>query len=91
MAVPKKRHTKSRRNKRRGNIFLEKPAISSCSKCGKEVLPHILCHNCGYYKGKEVINVFKKLDKKEKKMKEKEIQSKESKDLSVEKLSKKPS
>lgn len=89
MAVPKKRHTKSRRNKRRMNIFLKKPTITLCSKCGKEVAPHIICKNCGYYKGREVVNVFKKMDKKEKKMKEKEIQSQESEKLDMQKLSKK--
>ena len=89
MAVPKKRHTKSRRNKRRGNIFLEKPTLASCSKCGKEVQPHILCRNCGYYKGKEVVDVFKKMDKKEQKEKQKELQSQEGEKLSMEKLSRK--
>ncbi len=89
MAVPKKRHTKSRRNKRRGNIFLEKPALSACSKCGKESLPHTACSNCGYYKGREVIDVFKKMTKKEKKTKEQEIQGEEKKPLNMENLSQK--
>ncbi len=86
MATPKKRHTKSRRNQRRAGIFLKKPAIVLCPKCGKEVKPHTLCWNCGYYKGKEVIDIFKKLDKKEKKEKEKELQSE--KPLDMEQLSK---
>jgi len=44
-------------------------------------LPHTACKNCGYYKGKEVVNVLGKLTKKEKKLREKEIKqaSKESK------------
>jgi large subunit ribosomal protein L32 len=89
MAVPKKRHTKSRRNKRRGNIFIDKPTLVSCAKCGKETLPHRACPNCGYYKGREVIDVFKKMTKKEKKIKEKEIQEDSKKPLSMEKLSQK--
>ncbi len=89
MAVPKKRHTKSRRNKRRGNIFLEKPSLTSCPKCGKEVEPHVLCGNCGHYKGREVVDVFEKMNKKERKEKEREIHSGEGKDLSMEELSKK--
>ena len=89
MAVPKKRHTKSRRNKRRGNIFLEKPTLVSCSKCGKDSLPHTVCSNCGYYKGREVIDIFKKMTKKEKKAKEKEIDSGKEKPLNIEELSKK--
>ena len=88
MAVPKKKHTKSRRNKRRGNIFLKAPVLTICSKCGKPVLPHTVCFNCGYYKGGEVIDVLKKLTKKEKKLKEKEIAGKEEK--KEEKSTKKP-
>ena len=77
MAVPKQRHTKSRRNKRRMHLYVEPVALISCPKCGKPVLPHIACKNCGYYKGVEVIDVMKKLDKKEKKVKEKEMASQE--------------
>jgi len=76
MAVPKKRHTKSRRNKRRGNIFIKPPVLSICPKCKKDVLPHSVCTNCGYYKNMEVIDVLKKLDRKERKLKEKELKSK---------------
>ena len=48
--------------------------------CGKEVLPHTVCSFCGYYKGREVIDVLGKLDKKEKKQREKEIKAKEAKE-----------
>ncbi len=77
MAVPKKKHTKSRRNKRRLHIRLEKPSLTVCSKCGKKVLPHTVCPNCGYYKGQEALDVMKKLTKKERKAKEKEMKEKE--------------
>jgi large subunit ribosomal protein L32 len=77
MAVPKQRHTKSRRDKRRANIFLKTPNLTTCPKCGKPILPHSVCPNCGYYKGVEVIDVLKKLTKKEKKQKEKEMKAKE--------------
>ena len=97
MGVPKQRHTKSRRNKRRLHLFLEKPILTKCSKCGKPALPHTVCPNCGYYKGVEVIDVLKKLTKKERKKKEKEMAAKEKegaeakkeKPLSLEELSKK--
>jgi hypothetical protein len=53
-------------------------------------LPHTVCGYCGFYKGKEYINVIAKLEKKEQKKRKKEIetQEKESK-LSPEELSKK--
>ncbi|MCX6758557.1 MAG: 50S ribosomal protein L32 [Candidatus Nealsonbacteria bacterium] len=75
--VPKKRHTKSSRNQRRMHLFLKSPSLSKCLKCGKEVLPHRVCAACGYYKGREVINVMAKLDRKERKSKEKEIRDHE--------------
>ena len=99
MAVPKQRKTKSRRDQRRMHIFLEPSTLSTCSHCGKQVLPHTVCKNCGYYKGKEVINVLAKLEKKEKKRREQEIKeteknaqgesAKPQKEMSLEDLSKK--
>lgn len=44
-----------------------------CSRCGAAVLGHAICKNCGYYRGRQVIDVFAKLDKKERKKKEKEL------------------
>jgi len=95
MAVPKQKHTKSRRNKRRLHIFAKAPALTLCPKCKKPTLPHTICWNCGYYKGKEIIDVLKKLTKKERKKREKEIKTKEKEEkkrerpLTLEELSRK--
>lgn len=94
MAVPKQRHTKSRRNKRRMHIYLEGPTLTKCSRCGRSVLSHSVCQHCGYYKKREIIDVLKKLTKKEKKKREKEVAAKEreekkGKPLTMEELSKK--
>ncbi len=56
-------------------------------------MPHRACFNCGTYKGRQVIDVLKKLNKKEKKKKEKELKTQEeieakNKPLSAEELSK---
>jgi large subunit ribosomal protein L32 len=77
MAVPKWRKTKGRRNQRRAHIFLKKPNLGKCPKCGHFVLPHTVCSNCGYYKEREVIDVLKKLTKKERKQREREMKAKE--------------
>jgi hypothetical protein len=60
-----------------------------CDKCGQSVLPHKVCLNCGTYQGKEVVDVLKKLTKKEKKEKEKEMaeQEKQTKGMDMESLS----
>jgi len=94
MAVPKQRHTKSRRNKRRLHIFIKPPTLSYCPKCKKTIRPHTVCLNCGYYKKKEIIDVLGKLTKKEKKKREKEMKTKDKeekkgKPLSMEELSRK--
>lgn len=77
MAVPKKRTSKSRQLKRRAQIFLEKPTLVKCPKCGHSILAHTVCSFCGYYKGREVVNVLARLDKKERKKREKEMKMKE--------------
>lgn len=57
MPNPKRRHSKSRRGKRRAHDHLDTPNLSVCSQCGSPVLPHRVCPSCGYYKGRQVIEV----------------------------------
>ena len=95
MAVPKSRQTKSKRNSRRSHHALKLAVFGICSKCGESILPHHTCVNCGFYKGREVIDVLAKLEKRERKQKAKELAGQEKeqqtkKPLSAEELSKKP-
>ena len=58
MAVPKRKTSKARRDKRRSNVLkLQTPNFSRCPQCGELKVPHRVCGNCGYYKGVEVIKV----------------------------------
>ena len=58
MAVPKRKSSKARRDKRRNNVWkLDAPALMKCPQCGELKLPHQVCGSCGYYKGREVIKV----------------------------------
>ena len=94
MAVPKQRKTKGKRNQRRAHIFLKEPALTACPKCGQMKRPHTVCGHCGYFKGREVVNVLAKLEKKEKKARQAEMKKKEKeetkgkKPLTLEELSK---
>ena len=74
MAVPSRHHSRSRVNKRRSHMALKLSNLIKCSHCGERILPHQVCPFCGYYKEKEVIDVFKGLSKKERKKKQKEIE-----------------
>ena len=54
MAVPKQRHNKSRRDRRRGGQKkLEAKLVVKCSNCGASLLPHRACAKCGYFKGEK--------------------------------------
>lgn len=55
MAVPKRKVSKTRRNKRRANWKLKAPNLTRCSQCHTLKAPHRVCDECGYYKGKEII------------------------------------
>jgi len=60
MANPKRKHSASRRDKRRANWKLTAPASATCSQCKQPKLPHHVCSNCGYYDGREVISQSEK-------------------------------
>lgn len=55
MAHPKRKHSKSRRDKRRTHFKAAHITISNCSNCGAPKLPHNVCPECGYYRGQKVI------------------------------------
>ena len=58
MAVPKRKTSKARKNKRRSAVWkLEVPAMSKCDRCGELKAPHKVCKNCGFYKGVEVLKI----------------------------------
>lgn len=54
-AEPKRRHSKARKRTRRASIILESVSLVACKNCGKSILAHIVCPDCGYYKGKSVV------------------------------------
>ncbi|MFH1873998.1 MAG: 50S ribosomal protein L32 [Pseudomonadota bacterium] len=56
MPVPKRRTSRSRRDKRRANhMKLDHVDLSTCPQCKQPKLPHRVCIHCGFYKGQEII------------------------------------
>ncbi|MBR4642256.1 MAG: 50S ribosomal protein L32 [Selenomonadaceae bacterium] len=55
MAAPKRKLSKSRRDRRRANWKLEAPNYVKCPRCHEPKLPHHVCPECGYYDGRAVI------------------------------------
>lgn len=56
MAVPKRKQSHARTNKRRSNNSkLTAPTMAKCTNCGEYHLTHRVC-SCGYYGNVQVIN-----------------------------------
>lgn len=74
MALPARHHSRSRVNKGRSHMALKPLNLIKCPHCNRNILSHRVCPYCGYYKDKEMIDVYKGLSKKEKKQKEKKLE-----------------
>ncbi|MBL8870769.1 MAG: 50S ribosomal protein L32 [Planctomycetaceae bacterium] len=55
MAVPKRRHSNSRTNKRRAHDHKKPKQLTYCPKCSAVTPTHVVCPNCGYYMGRVVV------------------------------------
>jgi large subunit ribosomal protein L32 len=54
MAVPKKKTSKSRRDRRRAQHGISAVGLNTCPQCRSPRRPHRVCPTCGTYKGREV-------------------------------------
>ncbi len=64
MAHPKRKHSKTRRDKKRANTKLSDPAMSVCPSCHQPKLPHHVCPHCGMYKTTKYVQKKEKVKKK---------------------------
>ena len=62
MALPKRKHSRSRSRKRRTHYKIMKPGTSICPNCGEHQPPHRACPSCGYYKGRTFIKERQELE-----------------------------
>jgi len=58
------RHTRGHTRNRRSHHALSAISLSLCSNCGQPNPTHTMCKNCGYFKGKMIVNKMAKIDKK---------------------------
>lgn len=67
MAVPRHHMAKGKQLRRRSHLALKPQKLTQCAQCKKDILPHVVCKHCGYYRGQEMVNVLaRELKKKEK-------------------------
>ena len=57
MANPKRRFSKARTRTRRSTWVLTPAVTQSCPQCHEPKLPHRVCPHCGYYGGRQVIQM----------------------------------
>jgi large subunit ribosomal protein L32 len=48
-ALPKRKSSSARRDRRRSAQAIISPALSTCPKCKKTKRAHFVCSYCGYY------------------------------------------
>lgn len=77
MAEPKKRLTSTRSGNRRSHILSRKLSLSNCPKCQAATLPHQVCTNCGYFRGKDILKLEEKAKLKEDRRKAQEAKEEE--------------
>ncbi len=58
--VIRMRHTRSHTANRRAHHALTAPEVAVCKNCAGHHRPHHMCLNCGFYKGRVVIDLLTK-------------------------------
>ena len=66
------RHTRSHTGNRRSHHALKAPTLSKCTHCGATHRPHHMCLECGYYNGRQVMDLEALKAKRDARIKEKE-------------------
>ena len=58
MAVPKHKASKARTRRRKAiNSRLDTTTFIKCANCGNSMVSHRVCPKCGFYKGKQVLDL----------------------------------
>ncbi|MFM2381400.1 MAG: ribosomal protein large subunit ribosomal protein [Candidatus Parcubacteria bacterium] len=57
------RHTRAHTGNRRSHHALEAVTLAVCSNCEAKHRPHHMCLECGFYKGRQVMDLAAKKEK----------------------------
>lgn len=74
--VVRMRHTKSHTANRRSHHALKDTNFAKCTNCSELKKRHFVCSSCGFYRGKKILDLIKKIEKKQKKEKAKKVEQK---------------
>ena len=55
MPVPKRKRSRVRRDKRFANKGIAVKSITFCKTCKNPIATHVICDQCGHYKGVKVL------------------------------------
>ena len=64
MALPKRKHSVARGRKRRTHWKIKSTSLTPCPQCQQLKLPHKVCLVCGFYAGRQVMEIKVKTKKK---------------------------
>ncbi|MCA9937337.1 MAG: 50S ribosomal protein L32 [Anaerolineales bacterium] len=57
-ALPKRKISKARRNRRRAHDSLTPFHLVRCDNCGEMKRPHHMCPHCRTYRGRQILPAF---------------------------------
>jgi large subunit ribosomal protein L32 len=60
MAVPKRKQSNARTGSRRAHDAKKPRQLQSCPRCSTPVPSHVICPNCGFYMGREIVEPVEK-------------------------------
>lgn len=69
--VIRMRHTRSHTKNRRSHHALSAPTLATCKNCGASHRPHHMCLECGFYNGRQVIDLAAQKEAREARLKAK--------------------
>ncbi|NJK78606.1 MAG: 50S ribosomal protein L32 [Chloroflexaceae bacterium] len=64
-ALPKHKVSRHQRGNRRRHQVLTAPHLVTCPNCSSKMMPHRVCKECGYFRGRQIIEVRARNDEEE--------------------------